>query len=85
LAYEMDGSPVGEEDGPLRIVFLNEDGNLTDSYRWVRQVVNLTITEVPLSGLALEENSMTIISESLVEMQLCGQSKLFTYTVVRKF
>jgi hypothetical protein len=85
LAYEMNGSLVGEEDGPLRIVFLNEDGNLTDSYRWVRQVVNLTITEVPLSGLALEENSMTIISESLVEMQLCGQSKLFTYAVVRKF
>jgi hypothetical protein len=85
LAYEMDGSPIGEEDGPLRIVFLNEDGNLTDGFRWIRQVVNLTITEVPLSGLALEENSMTIISESLVEMQLCGQSKLFTYIVVRKF
>ncbi|MHA2351690.1 MAG: hypothetical protein ACXABX_01050 [Candidatus Thorarchaeota archaeon] len=85
LAYEMDGSPVGDEDGPLRIVFLNEDGNLTDGFRWARQVVNLTITEVLLSGLVQEENSVMIRSDSLVEMQLCGQSNLFTYAFVRKF
>jgi DMSO/TMAO reductase YedYZ molybdopterin-dependent catalytic subunit len=85
LAYEMDGSPVGEEDGPLRIVFLNEDGNLTDGYRWARQVVNLTISEVPLSGLVLEDNNVLIRSDSLVEMQLCGQSNLFTCIFMRRF
>lgn len=85
LAYERDGSPVGDEDGPLRIVFLNEDGNLTDGSRWAKKVVNLTITEVPLSGLVSEENNAVIVSDSLVEMQICGQSKLFTYTFIRRF
>ena len=83
--YEEDGNLVDDEDGPLRIVFLNEDGNVTDSYRWAKQVVNLTITEVPLSSLAQEADSAMISSESLVEMQFCGQSKLFTYTMVRRF
>jgi hypothetical protein len=85
LAYEENGSPVSDDDGPLRIVFLNEDGNVTDSYRWVKQVVNLTITEVPLSSFAQEDNSVAISSDSSVEMQLCGQSKLFTYTLLRRF
>ncbi|MHA1963400.1 MAG: hypothetical protein ACXACG_06080 [Candidatus Thorarchaeota archaeon] len=85
LAYEMDGSPVGEEDGPLRIVFLNEDGNLTDGSRWAKQVVNLTLTEVPLSSMVLEESNVEIIRDSLIEIQICGQSKLFTYTFVRWF
>ena len=85
IAYEEDGNTIADDDGPLRIVFINEDGNLTDGYRWVRQVVNLTITEVPLSALSQEESSATITSESKVEMQLCGQSKLFTYPLVRRF
>ncbi|MGD9396915.1 MAG: hypothetical protein PVJ05_10845 [Candidatus Thorarchaeota archaeon] len=85
IAYEEDGNPIADEDGPLRIVFINEDGNLTDGYRWVRQVVSFTITEVPLSSLAQENNSGAISSDSLVEMQLCGQSKLFTYSLVRRF
>ncbi|MHA2359178.1 MAG: hypothetical protein ACXAB5_02810 [Candidatus Thorarchaeota archaeon] len=85
LAYEEDGSSIADEDGPLRIVFINEDGNLTDGYRWVRQVVNLTITEVPLSGLVQEERSLGITSNSSVELQICGQSKLFTCTLVRRF
>lgn len=85
IAYEEDGGPIADEDGPLRIVFINEDGNLTDGFRWVRQVVNLTITEEPLLGLAQEENETAIASNSMVELQLCGQSKLFTYTFVRRF
>ena len=78
LAFEMDGSPVDDDDGPLRIAFINEDGNLTDGFLWTKLVVNLTITEVPLTGLALEENNAIIISESTPEMQICSQSKLFT-------
>ncbi len=84
LAYEEDGNPIADEDGPLRIVFINEDGNLTDGYRWVRQVVNLTITEVLDSGLAQEASILGISGDSIVEMQMCGQSNLFTYTLVRK-
>ncbi len=85
LAYEIDGSPVEEGDGPLRMAFINEDENLTDGSLWAKMVVNLTITEIPLSGLALEESRSAIMGEKLVEMQLCGQSKLFTYTFVRRF
>jgi hypothetical protein len=85
LAYEMDGSPVAADDGPLRIAFINEDGNLTDGFLWAKLVVNLTISEVPLTGLASEENNAIIISESTPELQLCGQSKLFTCIFVRKF
>lgn len=85
LAYDMDGSPIDADDGPLRIAFVNDDGNLTDGSLWAKLVVNLTITEVPLTGLALEENNATIISESTHETQLCGQSKLFTYIFVRRY
>jgi len=47
LAYEQDGSPISD-GGPLMIVFLNEDGNLTDGFRWVKRIVSITIPE--LSG-----------------------------------
>ena len=85
LAYEMDGSPVDDDDGPLRVAFINEDGNLTDGSLWAKLVVNLTISEVPLSGLVLEDNNVMIRSDSLVEMQLCGQNNLFTCILVRRF
>ena len=85
LAYEFDGSLVDADDGPLRMVFINEDGNLTDGSLWAKLVVNLTITEVPLTGLMVEENSAVVINDSLLELQLCGQSKLFTYIFVRRF
>ena len=45
LAYEMDGNPISD-GGPLKIVFLNEDGNLTDGFRWAKDVVNITILEL---------------------------------------
>ncbi len=85
LAYEIDGSPIDEEDGPFRMAFINEDWNLTDGSLWAKMVVNLTITEIPLQGLALEEDNSVIMGEQLVEMQICGQSKLFTYSFARRF
>ncbi len=45
LAYEQDGSPI-VDGGPLKIAFLNEDGNLTDGFRWAKDVVNITILEL---------------------------------------
>ncbi|MCK4566866.1 MAG: hypothetical protein KAU48_06100, partial [Candidatus Thorarchaeota archaeon] len=47
LAYEQDGCPI-VDGGPLKIAFLNEDGNLTDGFRWAKDVVSITILE--LSG-----------------------------------
>jgi hypothetical protein len=49
LAYEMDGNPIPAGDGPLRIAFLNEDGNLTAGNLWAKNVVNITVVEVPVS------------------------------------
>ncbi|MFX1561666.1 MAG: hypothetical protein ACFFBL_13840 [Promethearchaeota archaeon] len=85
IAYEEDGSPIADEDGPLRIVFINEDGNLTDGYRWVRQVICLTILEVPLSSPTQEESRLMVTSELSVGLNLCSQSNLFTLTLVRRF
>ncbi|MFW9770062.1 MAG: molybdopterin-dependent oxidoreductase [Candidatus Thorarchaeota archaeon] len=58
LAYEMNSAPISIGDGgPLRVVFLNEDGNLTDGFNWAKNVVNITIVEEPLSAelLSLQE------------------------------
>ena len=47
LAYEENGTIISSENGgPLKIVFLNEDGNLTDGFRWAKDVVSITILEV---------------------------------------
>jgi len=45
LAYEQDGSSI-LDGGPLMIVFLNEDGNLTDGFRWAKDVASITILEL---------------------------------------
>lgn len=45
IAYEQDNGSI-IEDGPLWLVFLNEDGNLTDGNQWVKGVVSLTILEI---------------------------------------
>ena len=55
LAYEIDGAPIPAGDGPLRIAFINEDGNLTDGALWAKYVVNITIVEVPLTAVMLSE------------------------------
>lgn len=65
LAYEIDGSPIPAGDGPLRITFINEDGNLTDGYLWAKMVVNITIDEEPmLLGLSSSPSSGILIWES---------------------
>lgn len=56
IAYEQDGSPI-VDGGPLMIAFLNEDGNLTDGFRWAKDVVSITILE--LSGSATMIGSVT--------------------------
>lgn len=56
LAYEQDGSPI-VNGGPLKIVFLNQDGNLTDGFRWAKYVVSITILELSGSTAMLENVS----------------------------
>ncbi|MGY5860073.1 MAG: hypothetical protein RTU63_11940 [Candidatus Thorarchaeota archaeon] len=58
LAYELDGSPIPAGDGPLRIAFINADGNLTDGSLWAKYIVNLTITEEPVSTALHNESSI---------------------------
>ncbi len=50
LAYLIEGSLIPSGDGPLRIAFLNEDGNLTDGSLWAKMVVNITITALPIAA-----------------------------------
>jgi DMSO/TMAO reductase YedYZ molybdopterin-dependent catalytic subunit len=59
LAYEQDGAPI-IDGGPLKIVFLNEDGNLTDGFRWAKEVVSITILEQSSMTLILSNNSITL-------------------------
>jgi hypothetical protein len=44
LAYYEDGAPL-PTGGPLRIVTLNEGGNLTDGHFWAKDVVNITLID----------------------------------------
>jgi hypothetical protein len=60
LAYEIDGSPIPAGDGPLRITFINEDGNLTAGSLWAKNVVNITIVEVEPILLTLSFNGTTL-------------------------
>jgi hypothetical protein len=74
LAYEMDGSPIPAGDGPLRIAFLNEDGNLTAGSLWWKYVVNITIVEVPISASLMDTNGMPNwagFDIFLTEVKLC--------------
>ncbi len=45
VAYDIDGGPI-TDDGPLWIVFLNQDGNLTDGNQWIKGAASITIMEV---------------------------------------
>lgn len=46
LAYDVDGGPLNEDDGPLRLVFVSPEANqLTDGHFWVKDVVRLQIVE----------------------------------------
>ncbi|TFG31153.1 hypothetical protein EU528_06940 [Candidatus Thorarchaeota archaeon] len=52
LAYELDGAPI-IDNGPLQLVFINEDGNLTDGFRWSKDVVSITLVGENSGGLIL--------------------------------
>lgn len=52
LAYEQDGAPI-TDIGPIQVVFLNDDGNLTDGFRWVKDVVSITLMEQSPTTLIL--------------------------------
>jgi DMSO/TMAO reductase YedYZ molybdopterin-dependent catalytic subunit len=55
LAYHINGSPLANDIGPLRLVMLNVDGNLTDGHLWSRQVVSIrVINEVDTWELHLD-------------------------------
>jgi hypothetical protein len=57
LAYEIDGSPIPAGEGPLRITFINEDGNLTDGSLWAKYVVSITVFDEPPVTFLLGETS----------------------------
>jgi hypothetical protein len=44
LAYYEDSEPL-PSGGPLRVVTLNEDGNLTDGHFWAKDVANITLLD----------------------------------------
>jgi len=75
IAYEQDGSSI-TDGGPLRLVFLNEDGNLTDGFRWVSDVVSITI---------LEQSSITMILSNNIFSQTNSCSVDDTYMIDEKW
>lgn len=66
VAYYEDSELV-DSDVPLRIAFVNENGDLTDSFLWLREVVNITIRDLGTNILNVirDEN---IQSYSLIEL-----------------
>ncbi|MFO8133769.1 MAG: hypothetical protein R6U10_07580 [Thermoplasmatota archaeon] len=45
LAYIMDGDAIGEEDGPLRVAFVTQNGDIyTSSRNWVKSVDRVEVT-----------------------------------------
>ncbi|MCG3221734.1 MAG: hypothetical protein H7641_10175, partial [Candidatus Heimdallarchaeota archaeon] len=43
LAYEIDGSKISSEDGPLRLAFISAEGYLTDGNLWAKKVATMKI------------------------------------------
>ncbi len=67
LAYEEDGAPIsGADGGPLKIVFINEDGNLTDGFRWAKDVVSISILEVVAPSPTLQTMQQTLSLELIL-------------------
>ena len=66
LAYYEEGEPIDYEI-PLRIAFINEDGHLTDSYLWLREVVNITVRDLGPKILNVIRGD-TLLSYSLLEI-----------------
>jgi DMSO/TMAO reductase YedYZ molybdopterin-dependent catalytic subunit len=65
LAYEQDGSPISD-GGPLKIAFLNDDGNLTDGFRWAKDVVSITILELSSTTSLLWDFSASHLEQWIV-------------------
>jgi hypothetical protein len=67
LAHYENGEEVS--DGPFRIVFLNEDGYLTDSFLWAKFVVNITVniisTEPPALKIISGDSTLTYTLEEI--------------------
>ena len=47
LAYEKEGKRLGVDEGPLRIAFVSEEGYLTESKLWVKNVVSIEVVATP--------------------------------------
>ncbi len=43
VAYEHDGNPLTSYDGPLRIVYLSDDGYLSDGNLWAKNIQSIEI------------------------------------------
>jgi len=43
VAYEKDGNALGEDEGPLRIAFVSDEGYITPSSLWVKNAVSIKI------------------------------------------
>ena len=43
VAYEVDGSKIASDDGPLRLAFLSDDGYLTDGNLWAKKIETMKI------------------------------------------
>jgi len=65
LAYEENGTTI-TDGGPLKIVFINEDGNLTDGFRWAKDVVSITIVEQNPTTLILSNYILSHTDHSSV-------------------
>ena len=66
VAYYEEGEPVSG-DIPLRIAFINDEGHLTDSFLWLREVVNITIRDLGAKILTVKRGE-TLQSYTLLEL-----------------
>jgi hypothetical protein len=66
IAYYEDSEPIDTEI-PLRIGFINDEGYLTDSFLWLREVVNITIRDMGAKILNVQRGE-TIQSYSLLQL-----------------
>ena len=68
IAYEEEGNPI-TEGGPLKIVFLNEDGNLTDGFRWLKDVESITIMELSQSTSMTDNDTVVSFEACIIKVE----------------
>jgi hypothetical protein len=72
LAYEKNGAPISVGDGgPLRVAFLNADGNLTNGFNWVKDVVKITVIDGPIELHEMGQNEF-MRSEQAFYLSICA-------------